>query len=265
MSVYSNESPEHLRACFKSLASQTLLANELILIEDGPISSELTEVINFFRQDLGIISFRLPTNVGLACALNIGLKHCSHELVARMDADDIALPERFEKQIAEFKEKPYLDVLGSYAQELDGKEYLGPIRQMPITHQSILDNLYCCPFIHPSIMYKKELILSVGGYNERFQRRQDYDLWFKCALYGANFGNIPEILLIYRFSHKTHSRQSKKDLWLQSLTGFKGVKAMNQPIWKGVFAFLPFIRSLFPRKVEHFLYRVLKRFDPRNR
>ena len=155
--------------------------------------------------------------------------------------------------------------MGAYAQDFNEEEGCGFIRKMPIGHMSIWRNLFSCPFIHPTIIYRKKIILSVGGYDEKLMRRQDYDLWFRCALHGAYFENIPEILLNYRFTNGTHSRQSIKILWLQGLIGFNGVKALKQPIWMGIVAFFPLIRSLFPRKIEHFIYKAFKRFDPRQR
>jgi glycosyltransferase involved in cell wall biosynthesis len=214
---------------------------------------------------LNIVSVRILENIGLAGALNVGLKNCTHKLVARMDTDDIAMPERFEKQVAQFKANYNIDVLGTYAQEFDDKESLGSIRIMPTTHQAIFDNLFSCPFIHPSVMYKKDLILSVGGYDERLKRRQDYDLWFRCAMHNMNFENIPESLLKYRFTADTHSRQSRKILWAQAKIGFKGVRALKQPVWKGLGAFFPLFRSFLPSKLEHLFYKLFKRFDPRQR
>jgi len=263
MSVYAKEKPEYLAECLQSLALQTLQANEVILVEDGPISSALASVIDSFRKSLNIVSVRLLQNVGLAGALNAGLKSCTHELVARMDTDDVAMPKRFEKQVAQFSANPNVGVLGAYAQDFDDKASLGSIRIMPITHQAIFDNLFSCPFIHPSVMYKKDLILSIGGYDETLKRRQDYDLWFRCAKNNMKFGNIPEVLLKYRFTEETHSRQSKKVLWSQGVIGFKGVIALNQPAWKGVGAFFPLCRSFLPGKLEHLFYKLFKCFDPR--
>jgi glycosyltransferase involved in cell wall biosynthesis len=265
MSVYAKENPIYLDECLKSLSCQTLRANEIVLVEDGPISSELTLIIDSFRNELNIISVHLLENVGLGAALNEGLKNCTHEVVARMDTDDIALPERFEKQIAQLKKNPKIDILGAYAQDFNEEEGCGFIRKMPIGHMSIWHNLFSCPFIHPTVIYRKKIILSVGGYDEKLMRRQDYDLWFRCALHNAYFENIPEILLNYRFTNETHSRQSIKILWLQGLIGFNGVKTLKQPIWMGIVAFFPLIRSLFPRKIEHFIYKAFKRFDPRQR
>src|SRR5690606_40315887 len=93
------ERPEFLRIALESLAGQTLKADEVVLVEDGPIPDTLLAVIESFRETLSIVSVKLPSNVGLAAALNAGLAHCSHELVARMDSDEISLPQRFEKQI----------------------------------------------------------------------------------------------------------------------------------------------------------------------
>jgi glycosyltransferase involved in cell wall biosynthesis len=257
------ESPKYLDQCLQSLVDQTLRANEVILVEDGPISSELSSVIDSFRNELNITSIRILKNIGLGGALNKGLKNCTYEIVARMDTDDIALPERFEKQISQFKKNSEMDILGTYAQEFNDKEGLGLIRKMPVNHNIIWDNLFSCPFIHPSVVYKKKFILHVGGYNEKLKRRQDYDLWFRCALHNACFDNLPEVLLNYRFTPETHLRQSRKTLWLQAVIGFNGVKALNQPVWKGIAAFFPLFRSFCPRKIEHVFYIFFKRFDPR--
>jgi glycosyltransferase involved in cell wall biosynthesis len=99
MSIYFKEKPEYLEACLRSLDEQELKANEVVLVEDGPISFDLKVVIDRFRKSLNIVSVPLRENVGLASALNEGLKHCSYELVARMDTDDVSLPNRFRLQV----------------------------------------------------------------------------------------------------------------------------------------------------------------------
>ncbi|WP_229753694.1 glycosyltransferase [Amphritea balenae] len=265
MSVYIKERPEYLEACLKSLSEQTLMADEVVLVEDGVITSDLSLVIEKYRSQLNIVSVCLANNVGLAAALNEGLKICTYELVARMDTDDLAVPFRFEKLVEYFREYPDLDILGSYAQDLSDDNVLGMIREMPLAHKSIYKNLFCCPFIHPSVMYKKSFIDSIGGYDEKLARRQDYDLWFRCGLQNARFSNLPLVLLQYRFTEGTHSRQSRIMLLRQGLIGFNGVWQLKQPIWKGLGAFLPFIRSFLPGRLEHKLYIVLKRLDPRRR
>jgi len=265
MSVYTKDKPYFLKKCLQSLLDQSLVADELILVEDGKITDELDLVINDYRELLNIVSVKLSKNSGLAAALNEGLKYCKHELVARMDSDDVALSERFEKQISEFLKDESLDILGGFAQELSPLDVTGNIRVMPSTHEAIYKNLFSCPLIHPTVMYKKKSILNVGAYSSDLKRRQDYELWFRCAKAGYKFKNISETLVLYRFSDETHKRQSKRDLFKQGQIGFSGVRKLNQPLWKGVAAFYPLIRSFLPGPLEHFIYRLFKRFDPRQR
>jgi len=263
MSVYARDSPDYLNQCLNSLVSQSLKADEVILVEDGEVTPEITGVIEAFRLELNIISVQLSKNMGLATALNEGLKICKNNLVARMDSDDIALPERFKKQTDLFTSNPFFEILGGGAQEVNTKGKLGSMRIMPKSHDAIISNMFACPLIHPTIMFRKDTVLSVGGYNPFLKRRQDYDLWFRCAKAGCYFENIPEPLILYRFSSQTHKRQSKKALFKQGMIGFKGNRSLKQPIWKGLACFFPLVRSMLPNYLEHFLYKVSGSFDPR--
>ena len=113
LSLYHKESPLFLRQSLTSIFTQTLLPIEVVLVEDGPLTDELYVIIEestIRHPELKVVS--LPSNQGLGKALNEGLKHCSYDLVARMDTDDIAKPDRFEKQMAVFLEHPEIDVVG---------------------------------------------------------------------------------------------------------------------------------------------------------
>lgn len=265
MSVYNKESPQYLQACLQSLKNQELPANEIVLVEDGPISSELSDVIEIFRGELNIISVKLEFNVGLGAALNQGLKVCQYNLVARMDTDDIAQPERFMKQVKFLKTHADIDLVGSFAQEIDDNGVVGKLRTMPVSHEVIYNNLFTCPFIHPSILFRKSKIVLIGGYDESLRRRQDYDLWFRCAKSGMRFYNIPEPLLLYRFTASTHSRQTSKLMFTQALIGYNGVRLLNQSYLKSLYCFIPLLRSFFPEKVQHTIYKWMKLYDPRQR
>lgn len=265
MSVYESENPSYLNQCLISLFNQTLRANEVILVEDGAISKSLSDVIEQFRDKLNIKSIYLKKNSGLAAALNCGLKHCSYDIVARMDSDDICLPSRFESQVKMFYESQDLDIVGTFSQEIDSLSSKGRVRRMPVDHNEIYSCLYAIPFIHPSVMFKRPSILKLGGYNDSLRRRQDYDLWFRAGKAGLKFKNIPQVLLLYRFDRHTHSRQSYSSLFQQGIIGFKGVYRLKQPLWKGLVAFIPFFRGLLPIPLQHKAYNYLKKFDPRQR
>ena len=264
MSVYANECASYLAEALRSLADQTLKANEVVLVEDGPICDDLLEVIESLRSELNIKSVKLPQNMGLAYALNEGLKQCSYELVARMDSDDVALPGRFEIQLAAFCNDSTLDIVGSFVNEFDSLGQVGSLRTMPETHDQILENLWACPLIHPTVMFRREKVELVGSYNVALKRRQDYELWFRCAAYGLHFANIAEPLLLYRFDHNTHKKQTVRLAWQQALVGYRGAKLLKMVWWKRFACFVPFVRSLLPLWIQHYAYQCLNFFDPRH-
>src|SRR5690606_18998899 len=138
MSVYKAERPEYLRLALESLVTQTLQPGELVLVEDGPLPGELHATIDAFRAQLNIRSVRLAQNVGLARALNAGLEHCSHELVARMDSDDISLPDRFEKQVTFMNEHPEIAASSAALDEFDETGTVFSSRVLPLTHEELV-------------------------------------------------------------------------------------------------------------------------------
>lgn len=267
MSIYHKENPKYFDRTMQSIwNNQTIKPNEIVLVQDGKLTDDLYKVIEEWKIILDDILKIVPLeqNVGLGNALNIGLKECSYDLVARMDTDDMCMSDRFEKQIR-FFENNNVDIIGSYCIEVDEDGNRGNLRKMPLNHQDIYNNLFTCPLIHPTVMFKKNIVEQVGGYNKTLTRRQDYDLWFKCAKVGAKFSNIDEALLLYRFTNDTHKKQNLNLMLSQAKIGYKGVKLLNQPYWKAIACYVPVIRSLLPNKVQHIVYRILKKFDPRQK
>ena len=265
LSVYSKENPEYLTLSLHSLVSQTRKAEEVVLVEDGPLTPDLQDIIGRFRTCLNIRSVKLQHNRGLAVALNEGLRQCSHPLVARMDTDDICLPQRFERQIAQFDNFNDLDVLGCFATEIDADGNHGILRSMPITHESITQNLWTSPFIHPTVMFRRDKILAIGGYDQSLRRRQDYELWFRCAKAGFKFANLPDPLILYRFDRNTHKKQPVGLALEQALIGYKGASLASMSYWKRFACFVPFLRALLPAGMQHFVYKLMRKFDPRQR
>ncbi len=263
LSVYSKEKPEYLQACLDSFNNQMHHAEEIVIVEDGPLTVELYSILDYFSQFLPIKRVKLSANSGLAVALNYGLSFCTRDYVLRMDADDVLLPERFSKQLDFMLSHPEVDLSGSFAIEINENGQLGNVRYMPINHDDIINNLWANPFIHPTVIFKRKKMLEIGGYNASLRRRQDYELWFRCAKNGFKFANIPQPLILYRFVAGTHKKQTIALAWAQAMIGFTGAGALNMPIWKRIACFVPFIRSLLPAKLQHWLYSMLKRFDPR--
>ena len=157
MSVYFRERPEYLDLCLKSLVDQTVKPTEIILVEDGPISNELKSVIDSYRSTLNIVSERLEKNVGLARALNEGLKRCSFPLVARMDTDDIAVEDRFKLQIEFMESHPEVSVSSGFIEEWSQDySHILSIRHLPIDHESISKFAKKrSPISHPAVIFSK--------------------------------------------------------------------------------------------------------------
>ena len=120
LSIYYKEKPEYFRECMESIYSQTVLPDEIVLVEDGRLTDELYEAIRDYEcrsSEINFVTVKLEKNSGLGLALSEGIKHCSNELVARMDTDDICVPDRFERQLNAFSENPGLDIIGGYISE----------------------------------------------------------------------------------------------------------------------------------------------------
>jgi glycosyltransferase involved in cell wall biosynthesis len=198
MSVYFKEKPSYLENCLLSLNRQTLQPSEIVLVEDGVITNELKEVIQKYAEFMPIKSVIIKTNVGLAAALNTGLKCCSNELVARMDTDDVCLPFRFERQVAYMLAHPQVSVSSAWIEEKDEEmsEVLF-LKKLPSTHVDILKfSKKRNPISHPVSIFRKTAVMSVGAYPDIFP--EDYALWSLMIVKGFKFGNIPETLLYMR-------------------------------------------------------------------
>jgi glycosyltransferase involved in cell wall biosynthesis len=210
LSLYTKEQPAFLQQSIQSIFEQTLPPSEVVLVIDGSITTALQEIVDEFKKQypnvLKIVS--LEKNVGLGPALNEGLKHCSCELVARMDTDDICKPDRFEKQIKLFEQNPQIDVMSSWIEEFyDFPDETVSIRKLPETHGELKKWAKSRnPFNHPVIMYKKNKVITSGGY-ESLGLFEDYILWMKMLKNGAIFYNIQESLLYFRSNKNMYKRR----------------------------------------------------------
>lgn len=207
MSLYAKERPDYLRQSLESIFAQSLRANEVILIEDGPLTNELYEIVNKFTEkhcELKVVP--LPVNVGLGNALNEGLKYCSYDLVARMDTDDIAKPDRFLKQVSFMKLHPEIDSCSAWIEEfLDNKENVISVKKLPETSVEIYKyGKSRCPINHPVSIFRKKSVIECGGYGPF---PEDYHLWGKMLVKGYKLYNIQESLLFFRTSDDVYKRR----------------------------------------------------------
>jgi glycosyltransferase involved in cell wall biosynthesis len=201
MSVYKSDNPNHFETALKSIwDDEVLKPDQIVLVQDGPVGQEIKSVINKFKSTLGdkLFFLELPFNLGLARALNEGLRFCKYDLIARMDSDDICFPDRFDKQIAYFTNND-VDILGGQLIEF-GKDIYDVIsqRKVPLHHQDIVRFMkYRSPFSHPSIMIKKSVYEALEGYDgEIFP--EDYDFFVRAYLKGFKFANLEDTILWFR-------------------------------------------------------------------
>lgn len=199
MSVYARERPSHFDAAIESVVNQSVPPEEFVVVEDGPLPDELREVAERWERKLGSDVFRrlpLPQNVGLPKALNEGLKLCRCEWVARMDTDDVSLPDRFEKQVTFLENHPQIRLLGGQVEEYsdDLVARLGA-RHVPLTHEEIVRFARTRnPFNHMTVMFHRESVLSVGGYPPELLKVQDFGLWAKMLVKGYRAANLSDVL-----------------------------------------------------------------------
>lgn len=208
-SLYYKESPQALRQSLESIFAQTLLPNEVVLVKDGPLTDELENVLADFLQRYDTLKIvPLAVNSGLGAALNEGLKHCSYQLVARMDTDDVAKPNRFEQQVQVFKSQPDLDIVSAWIEEFQGDtSHIISVRKLPEIHAEIYEyGKNRCPINHPVVMFKKSAVEKAGGY-QPFHLFEDYYLWVRMLMSGAKFYNIQASLLYFRISPDVYKRR----------------------------------------------------------
>lgn len=212
MSLYKKEKPEYLRLALDSMLNQTIAPNEIVLVEDGPLPDELYDVLNDYPM---LHRIKNETNIGLGLALNVGLQECRNELVARMDTDDCSKPDRCEKQLKRFFEKPYLAIVGSHIDEFVGDtSNVISQRIVPITSEEIYDFAKKrSAFNHPAVMYSKTAVLENNGYSD-LKRNQDVDLFGRMQFEGYKAENIDESLLWFRSSEElAKRRKSWQNTW----------------------------------------------------
>jgi glycosyltransferase involved in cell wall biosynthesis len=218
---------------------QTVKPNEIVIVKDGPLNKQLHDVITVFIQDLkesfnftSIKVVDLKNNVGLGMALREGIQYCDYPYIARMDADDISLPNRFEKQ-TKFLEENDVDLLGGHISEFVEDELLiKHTRSVPTEMSSIVKFAKLRnPVNHASVMFKKSSILNVGSYESMFGF-EDYYLWVKLILNGYKIHNMPDILVNFRLGDGFTARRS----------GFKYVKHELR-FWQSVYQ-IGFLSSL---------------------
>lgn len=196
-SVYAGTNSKEFEDCLDSLAAQTLPADEIVLVLDGPIASSVRDCIDRYSAILPIRLLEFTQNRGLGPALHDGLLACTHDLVARVDTDDRSLPARFETQVRFLQRTQTISVVGGMMRELryiDSKNS-SVIRPIPLDHDAICRVAQKRnPVNHPTVIFRKKDIIASGNYGN-FRFFEDYELWARVILRGYRLANMDQVLV----------------------------------------------------------------------
>lgn len=249
MSVYKNETVENFEKSIKSLLNQTVMPCQIVLVRDGAVYEKLQSSIDKYVSEYPDLFTYLPLseNGGLGNALKYGLPYCKCELVARMDTDDICVPDRFERQLDFIRNNPDVDVVGGNISEFSTEpDEIIDYRTVPEAHEEIIEYLKTrSPFNHVTVMFRKSAVLNVGSYEDIYLL-EDWHLWVKLCLSGSKFANINAVLVNVRISDMSNRRGGFK--YYQSCK--KLLRFMKD---NGLISFGKYIKSCLARFFGHVL------------
>lgn len=265
MSLYVKEKASNFKECMESILAQTYPADEIVVVKDGPLNDELEQTLACYVKKYPDLMRVVASeeNLGLGRALSLGTSECSNEIIARMDTDDICVPDRFEKQIKCFEEDKDLSIVGS-----DISEFTGDIsnvvsrRTVPQEHKEICEYLKSrCPFNHMTVMFKKSEVEKAGGYLHWHYNEDSY-LWVRMYLAGCKFRNIGESLVYARINTDTFKRRGGYKYYKSERDLFRFMKD-NKVITFGQYLKAKFIRFvvqvLMPNGVRQWFFKKFAR------
>ena len=207
--VWAGDRPDFLaRAFTSSVQEQIRPPDQVVIVRDGPVAADLVATIAELAatSPVPVDVIDLPSNVGLGPALDAGLAACTHDVVARMDADDISLPHRFAVQLPLVEAGN--DLVGAGLAEFTADEgEIVATRTPPTDPADIRARArFADPFNHPTVVFRRDLVRAVGGYTD-FALMEDYLLWAKLLVAGARVANVAEPLVRYRVGAGAYARR----------------------------------------------------------
>lgn len=265
-SVYKNDKPEYLRLSINSILNQTYSDFILYLGVDGPIGEELSNVIDILQTDDRVVIIANKENKGLAHMLNDLLIEClkhDHEFIARMDSDDIACLDRFEKQMAYMESHPDVEVLGSAVNEIDEN---GNNRNHVVKYPCDSDGCRKFfskrnPLAHPTVLFRRKFFDNIGMlYPTNFVRNEDTELWLQGFLHDAVVANLPDVLLNFRvtedmFKQRRNGREfAKSQLALRKLIN----KELGYGFMASIYAYGMYYIMIAPSWLRKIAYKILR-------
>ena len=265
-SVYKNDKPEYIRVALDSLlVQQTVKPDEIVLVQDGPVSYETSRLLLEYKDNYGekLNVIKLTQNKGLGNALMLGVEKAKYDIVARMDSDDICAPNRFEKQLAYLESHPECDIVGGQITEfIDSPHNIVGKREVPCTNEEIYKYMRSrCALNHPTVMFRKKAVLDAGNYQDWFWN-EDYYMWIRMMERGCVFANLPYVLVNMRSGFDQYGRRGglkyfKSEIGIKKLMLEKGMITRKEYIVNYVQRFI--IQLMLPNSVRGWVFRTFAR------
>ena len=265
-SVYKNDKPEYIRVALDSLlVQQTVKPDEIVLVQDGPVSHETSRLLLEYKDNYGekLNVIKLTQNKGLGNALKLGVENAKYDICARMDSDDISLPDRFEKQLAYMETHRECDIVGGQMTEfIDTPDNIVGRREVPLTNEEIYEFMKSrCALNHVTVMFRKEAVLKAGNYQDWFWN-EDYYLWVRMMMAGCKFANIPDVAVNVRSGADQYARRGGKkyfdsEIGIKKLMLEKGMITRKEYIVNYIQRFI--IQLMLPNSVRGWVFRTFAR------
>lgn len=265
-SAYKNDKSEFVRVALDSmLINQTVKPTEIVLVRDGQVPEVLDKLLNEYEARYPDVFniIRLEQNGGLGNALKLGVENAKYDIIARMDSDDICLPNRFELQLKYLEQHPEVDILGGQISEFIGiPENIIGKRVVPCTNSEIYNFMKSrCAFNHMTVMFHKDAVLKAGNYQDWFWN-EDYYLWVRMMKTKCQFANVPEVLVNVRSGADLYARRGGRKYY-ESEKGIKKLQLDNKMITKIEYRYFVaqryVIQILMPNWLRGWVFRTLAR------
>ena len=252
MGVY--QAADSLTRAVRSILEGSYQDLEVILVDDG--STDGTDkVVDILSQDERVRAIHLDANHGLAYCLNRALEEAKGEYIARMDADDYSYPGRLESELTYLVEHPELGFVSAAVRLVDGEVAWGKRVFPPLPNEK--DLIKGNPFVHPCMLFRKEVLDKVGGYRDLpwTWRCEDYDLVLRLWEQGVRGGNLPMVLMDYNEKQDSYNRHTERSRRNEYRVRVEAAKALGWGLKGWLFALKPILLSLLPHGLYNYLHR----------
>lgn len=262
LAIYKKDNAQYFNSAVSSILSQTHQDFKILLGVDGPIEGELSMLVREYEQNSKFCVFRFKENRGLASVLNdliVDANNQGYMYFARMDADDISLNTRFEKQMKFLQSHTDVDVVGGKIEEIDENgQKNGKSVTYPLTHEECRRFFrYRDPLAHPASFFRKSYFDKVKGYRPEYRKNQDTMLWFDGFMNGCVFANLPDTVIEFRVSKDFFCRRNGWKRAKQMMSSRMQInKAMNYDISANIFAIAMAATTVSPTWLKKLLYRI---------